>query len=251
MFILNQVPGYLGCTASPHTTHFYKIEYIFTQLYFLYERVLNNGIHHKRPCVFRSRSDSIISFQQPLSETMCFHHWHIVVDDGTCLTMAIWRPLGRYTVMLVKSMQPIWRSCTNWHTINEVSRARINNCFPQTTVECNYLSVPPVPVSGTKVINSQLSWDALENNAWLPTSTVFRRWSSGDVVLFRTKMHEMGWIRKPSVSETSRRYSSGGQICWHGPCNPSLGGVSVGFQDYSQIIGETCGTKLDQQSIGG
>ena len=46
---------------------------------------------------------------------------------------------------------PAWDTCS-WHQ-KQISQVGINNCIPQNTVGCNYLSLPEIPAPGTKVLN--------------------------------------------------------------------------------------------------
>ena len=59
-------------------------------------------------------------------------------------------------------LQQAWMVCIflemNWRLWcqKQVSQAGISNCIPQDTVGCNYLSMPQIPASGTKVHNGLL-----------------------------------------------------------------------------------------------
>ena len=44
-----------------------------------------------------------------------------------------------------------------WHQ-KQVSQAGINNCIPQNTVGCNYLSLSEIPASGTEVLICQAAY---------------------------------------------------------------------------------------------
>ena len=56
-----------------------------------------------------------------------------------------------------KDLQLFWQSFKywssyDWPTVSEITQAWINNCIPQYSVGCNYLSLPVIPASSTKML---------------------------------------------------------------------------------------------------
>ena len=57
-----------------------------------------------------------------------------------------------YRCLLQSSFQFISSHIWGRRSEKQVSQAWISNCIPQYTVGCNYLSLPEIPASGTKVL---------------------------------------------------------------------------------------------------
>ena len=62
-----------------------------------------------------------------------------------------WLPIKRRQIAS-PSMASIQTQIWGLWRQKQVSQAGISNCIPQSTVGCNYLSLPEIPASGTKVL---------------------------------------------------------------------------------------------------
>ena len=54
-----------------------------------------------------------------------------------------------------------------------VSQARISNCIPQYSVVCNYLSLPRILASGTKVLIYEMCYSFVSKKSWLLKNIIF------------------------------------------------------------------------------
>ena len=108
-----------------------------------------------------------VYWEEPRESWMALH-FHILPSAVSCTQWAMGCLLGSIAQRIMNGAPlssgftpvTLWVLCCP----KQVSQTGISNCIPQYSVGCNYLSLPEIPASGTKVLI--YLWDAITYPCW-------------------------------------------------------------------------------------